>query len=269
VEGFYMSRTLMKAIENRDSGALAKLYGDQPVSVKSIVNPDAEKLVDALFRQLKQVFPASSQTNLRTESDEAAAKKQWIAAFAEAGIRTREQLAAGMRCARSSESPFWPSPGQFVAWCQKGAIQSLGLPSEEDLFGMVLKYSAERGYYRSAERYPWQSNACWLMVTKLYSEMRGLSLSEPDLRKRCAKELAAMAKRIGAGEEIPAPAVMLEKLYAPVSKEKARGKIAELRAQLSLPRKGDKHAKTGILLTNTSNQAEPEIIHRHTPARPV
>ncbi|MBZ4307983.1 phage replication protein, partial [Mycobacterium tuberculosis] len=70
------------------------------------------------FRQLKQIFPASTQTNLRTDAEEKTAKRQWIAAFAENGIRTREQLSAGVRHARASESPFWPSPGQFIKWCK-------------------------------------------------------------------------------------------------------------------------------------------------------
>jgi hypothetical protein len=48
------------------------------------------------------------------------AKQQWIATFAENGIRSREQLVAGMQKARASVSPFWPSPGQFVAWCREG-----------------------------------------------------------------------------------------------------------------------------------------------------
>ncbi|WP_264768732.1 replication protein P, partial [Klebsiella pneumoniae] len=72
----------------------------------------------ALFKQLKQLFPAAEQTNLKTAQQETDAKRQWIAAFAEGGIRTREQVSAGMRHARASESPFWPSPGQFIKWCK-------------------------------------------------------------------------------------------------------------------------------------------------------
>ncbi|MFU2149006.1 replication protein P, partial [Hafnia paralvei] len=111
-----MTHRLMSAIANRDGSALARMSNPATQAMQGVVNPDAENLVDALFRQLKQVFPAASQTNLRRPEDENAAKKQWIAAFAENGIRTREQLSAGMQHARSSESPFWPSPGQFIAW---------------------------------------------------------------------------------------------------------------------------------------------------------
>lgn len=232
-----MSKQLMTAIANRDGERLATMYGGQPANLKSIVNPEAEKLVDALFRQLKQVFPAASQTNLRSESDESAAKKQWIAAFAENGIRSREQLSAGMQHARASESPFWPSPGQFIAWCKQGAIRASGLPDEAELYEMVMDYSARRGLYDTPEAFPWQGSAAYWMVTKLYSEMRGLNLTESELRKRCAKELFAMSKRMEAGEQIPAPVVQIPRLHIPVSNEKGLDKISELRKKLNMPRK--------------------------------
>ncbi|WON77555.1 replication protein P [Serratia sp. UGAL515B_01] len=232
-----MSQKLVNAIANRDGAALAKIYGGQAANLQSIVNPDAEKLVDALFRQLKQVFPAASQTNLRSEADESAAKKQWIAAFAENGIRTKEQLSAGMQHARASESPFWPSPGQFIAWCKQGVIRASGLPDAAGLYDLVMDYAKRRGLYSSAEAFPWSSNAAYWMVTKLYSEMRSLNLTESELLKHCGKELTAMSKRIEAGEPIPAPVVQIPKLHMPVSNEKALSKIAEIRAKLNMPRK--------------------------------
>lgn len=232
-----MSKRLLSAINNRDGKSLASLYGGKQSNVQAIVNPDAERLVDALFRQLKQVFPAASQTNLRTDADESAAKKQWIAAFAENGIRTREQLSAGMQHARASASPFWPSPGQFIEWCKAGEISKYGLPDAEELYAMVMKYSAERGLYGSAEKYPWESNACWLMVTKLYSQMRSFNLTESELRKRCEKELREMAKRAEAGEQFPAPVAQIPQLHIPVSNEKGLDQIAELRRKLNMPKR--------------------------------
>ena len=107
-----MTTQLMSAIQNRDGEAMARMSGGY--DPKSVINIEAENLVDSLFRQLKQIFPAASQTNLKTDADEKTAKRQWIAAFSENGIRTREQLSAGVRHARASASPFWPSPGQFI-----------------------------------------------------------------------------------------------------------------------------------------------------------
>ncbi|STQ71488.1 replication protein P [Hafnia alvei] len=233
-----MTHRLMSAIANRDGSALARMSNPTTQAMQGVVNPDAENLVDALFRQLKQVFPAASQTNLRRPEDENAAKKQWIAAFAENGIRTREQLSAGMQHARSSESPFWPSPGQFIAWCKQGVLKANGLPSSEELYGLVMEYCANRGLYSSPESYPWPSNATYWMVTKLYSQMRGKNQSESELRKSCTEELVIMGRRIESGEEIPKPVVQLEKLHIPISNEAGLQKIADIRKKLNLPRRG-------------------------------
>ena len=227
---------LTRIIDNRDGSALARMVGSAPEAVK-MVNPEAEKMVDALFKNLKQVFPAAVSTTFRNPADEVAAKRQWIAAFAENGIRSREQLSAGMQHARASESPFWPSPGQFIAWCKKGALKVAGLPDADELYDMVMDYAKRRDMFSSAEAFPWPSNPAYWMVTKLYSQQRVQGLSEQDLRKRCGKELADMSKRIEAGEPIPAPVVQIPKLHIPVSNEKALDHIAELRAKLNMTRK--------------------------------
>ncbi|WP_258087313.1 replication protein P [Xenorhabdus bovienii] len=202
--------TLAKVIQDRDGAALAKMAG----SVKSpdkVVNDEAERLVDVLFKNLKSVFPAAISTIFKDPSDEVAAKRQWIAAFAENGIRTKEQLSAGMRYARASENPFWPSPGQFVQWCKQGETIAIGLPTEEDLYGMFRDYCNHRDW-RDIE---WQSNACYWMVTKIHSDMIRQNLTDSEVRKLCVRELRAMTKRIQAGEKIPVPVIQIAKKYTP------------------------------------------------------
>lgn len=53
------------AIQNRDCEAMASLTGSdrQYAGSENVVNITAERLVDALFKQLKQLFPAAEQTN--------------------------------------------------------------------------------------------------------------------------------------------------------------------------------------------------------------
>ena len=232
-----MSNRLLKVIENRDASALAKLAGEAPASnIAGIVNPEAESLVNDLFKNLKQVFPAASQTNLRSLLDENAAKQQWIAAFAENGIRSREQLSAGMQHARASGSPFWPSPGQFIAWCKQGALKAAGLPDEDELYVLTMTYARHRGGYVSAEAYPWTSSAAYWMVTTLYDHMRHENWSEAQLRKGCGTELKLMAKRIEAGEKIPAPVARIPQMSVKSAMSKSDGlrKVAELREKLGL-----------------------------------
>ncbi|WP_343463505.1 replication protein P [Pantoea sp.] len=231
-------RNLVSAIQNRDAGALARIAGDGPRPVDRGVHEDVEKLVDALFSNLKQVFPASVSTAWRNPNDEAAAKRQWIAAFAENGIHNKQQLSAGMKLARASGSPFLPSPGQFIAWCKDAEFSAAGLPGEDELYSLVMTYCARRGGYVSAEDYPWKSNPEYWMVTGLYSMMRANNLCESELRVKCRTELRKMAQRIEAGEHIPEPRKQLLRLSIPSTSEKALEGVAMLRATLKAKRSG-------------------------------
>ncbi|ELY2745161.1 replication protein P [Cronobacter sakazakii] len=232
-----MSKQLIQAIVHRDSQTLSRLASKyQPAQehiAKGVVNTEAERLVDALFRQLKQVFPASATTNLRTEADEAAAKQQWIIAFAENGITRREQLAAGMKRARASISPFWPSPGQFIDWCREGEFEQAGLPAVAELLAMVHTYCARRGLYASPTDYPWRHPAHYWLVTGLYSCMRLNGWTEQELTVQAKVELGKMAKRIANGETIPDPVPMIEQPRPqPVSRKKGLEIIASIRRNL-------------------------------------
>lgn len=234
-----MSSRLLSAINNRDGAALSRIAGSY--EPEKVLSSEAEQLVDSLFRQLKQIFPAATQTNLRTEAEEKTAKRQWIAAFAENGIRTREQLSAGIRLARASSSPFWPSPGQFIEWCKQGDYRAAGLPSDQELYDMFRLFCRDRGLYDCAENYPWESNACFHMVTAVYNQMRSFNLTDGECRKRCGEQLQKMARRIEAGEEIPPPRAQLPHLHIPLTNEKGLQKIAEIRAALGLARR--RHAR--------------------------
>ena len=75
------------------------------------------RIFNELFVQLQAAFPASVST-IREQNKLNEFRKQWMLAFLENGITTMEQVNAGMRHARASESPFWPSPGQFIKWCK-------------------------------------------------------------------------------------------------------------------------------------------------------
>ncbi|EMI7065495.1 DNA replication protein [Providencia rettgeri] len=218
-----MKPNLATAIANRDAGALARIA--QSSSPQKVVNPQAEQLVDVLFRNLKQIFPASVNTIFKNESDELAAKRQWIAAFAENGITTREQLQNGMRHARASDNPFWPAVGQFIKWCKQEDFTQLGLPTESELYEVFKKYCSERGW----RRFNWPSNACYWIVTKVYSEMRSRNLSDSEVIKLCSSELKVMANKIKAGEKIPDPMLQLESAVIPIKRDKALSIIADLK----------------------------------------
>lgn len=227
-------KNVVTAIRNRDSQSLQQIYGAE--KPKQQIPEQAITVFNSLFKELKAAFPALMAT-IKAQDDLDQLRRQWVLAFAENGIVSMSQVEAGMKISRQQETPFLPSPGQFISWCRQAAIVANGLPEESELIDMVMDYSARRGLYASPEAFPWKSNAAYWMVTKLYSQMRSLSLTEPELRKHCAAELRAMSRRIDAGESIPAPVVQIPKLHIPLSNEKGLDKIAEIRAKLGMPKR--------------------------------
>lgn len=202
-----MTMQLMAAIHNRDGEALARMSaGHDP---KNVINIEAETLVDSLFRQLKQIFPAASQTNLKTDADEKTAKRQWIAAFSENGIRSREQLSAGVRHARASESPFWPSPGQFIKWCKdSNAVLGIGIV---DVMNEFHRYNRDKGIHVGGpENFPWSHPVMYWVITDTRRAMYQRQLSEVETEKFATKKLEEWALKVASGEKIPSPKVALE-----------------------------------------------------------
>lgn len=206
------------AIQNRDGETMANLTGSdrQYAGSDNVVNITAERLVDAMFKQLKQLFPAAEQTNLKTPAQETAAKQQWIAAFAEGGVRTREQVSAGMRHARASESPFWPSPGQFIKWC-KDSKMVLGI-SIEDVMGEFHRYAKEKSLQPGGpERFPWRHPVMYWIVCDTRRAMYQRQLSEAEVEKHARKLLDEWSAKVASGHQIPDPILSIQAKPEPMS----------------------------------------------------
>ncbi|EJT4817582.1 phage replication protein [Citrobacter freundii] len=197
-----MTPDLYRAIQNRDSEMLSRMTGDS-YDGRKVVNADAEKLVDMLFENLIQVFPASTQTNLRTDADIRVAKQQWIAAFAESGITSREQLSAGMQKARSSQSPFWPSPGQFISWCREGS-GALGV-CVDDIMSEYWRWRKLVFLYPTSEQFPWKDKNPLYYHVCLELRRRGTEgqFSEKELIRAAGDILHDWEKRVLSGKPVP------------------------------------------------------------------
>lgn len=197
-----MTPDLYRAIQNRDSEMLSRMAGDS-YDERKVVNADAEKLVDMLFENLMQVFPASTQTNLRTDADIRVAKQQWIAAFAESGITSREQLSAGMQKARSSQSPFWPSPGQFISWCREGS-GALGV-SVDDIMSEYWRWRKLVFRYPTSEQFPWKDKNPLYYHVCLELRRRGTEgqFNEKELIRAAGDILHDWEKRALSGKPVP------------------------------------------------------------------
>ncbi len=218
-------KSLATAIQQRDSTALQAMASQVPP--KQAVTPQAAQIFNELFKQLRATFPAS-MANIKTQEDLNEFRRQWVLAFSENGIRSIEQVNAGMKIARQQEIPFLPSPGQFIKWCKQEDHTALGLPTEDELYDMFKKYCSVRGW----QKFNWNSNACYWMVTKIYSEMRSRNLTDAEVRKLCVSELKVMANKIKLGEKIPTPVQMLEEKHIPSDEDQVISNLLALKRNL-------------------------------------
>lgn len=228
-------KDLMKAIQQRDSSALQRIAAGKKNTSDN--TEQAALVFNALFRQLRAAFPAS-MAHIKTQDDLNEFRRQWLLAFAENGITTIALVDAGMQIARQQETPWLPSPGQFVAWCREGSMRVAGMPTDDELVAMVHRYSRERGYLAAPENFPWEHPAHYWMVTKLYSDMRSRGWTDSELLAAARKELSAMCDRIRNGEIIPVPVPVLpHKPPPPLSREEGLRRIEEIRKRLGLTRR--------------------------------
>ena len=78
--------------------------------------PQAAWEINKVLRQLMACFPAW-RTAIKSKEELAAYKKELLAALIENNVTSLEQIALGMKKARSSNSDFIPSAGKFISWC--------------------------------------------------------------------------------------------------------------------------------------------------------
>ena len=96
-------------------------------------------LVNDLFVELQAAFPAWRYTMPDKEALDAA-KASWTQTFFENDINQHSQLSWGMKKARKSASPHFPSSGEFVGWCTPDP-EDYGLPGERSAYNEACNNS--------------------------------------------------------------------------------------------------------------------------------
>lgn len=89
---------------------LDRQQGFKMIDEKSI------KIVNTIFERLVAINPAFKQA-WPTDVELAAAKREWVIAFEDSGIKDLHLIKKGLSKVRLDSSPFPPSPGRFMAWC--------------------------------------------------------------------------------------------------------------------------------------------------------
>lgn len=136
------------------SNVLARIKARDAMTTAQQPNIDeaAGRVVNALIKELKAIFPAWRQA-WADDDDLKAYKKTMTKAFIAERIFNIEQIRFGVEACRQLPSDFVPSVGRFIAMCRPGP-EALGLPSESEAYA-----EAARNAYPGAGQVVWSHPA--------------------------------------------------------------------------------------------------------------
>lgn len=218
----------MRQINQLSTGLIGREPNYQAPKKQAV--PDrVGKFVDRLFIRLKSIFPAWKQA---FESDEFynEAKRLWLEALLNNGITTAAQFQAGIAQAERSNSPFFPSVGQFIAWCNEGAYS--GLPIPEELLTRYREFRASP--CESAEAFKWQSAVEYHLVLQLKRAIYHGNLNEEKALIRAKTLIGEMDKYLRSGGTVSEPGTnkLPETVVIAISDEQRKQNFINLKAIL-------------------------------------
>lgn len=192
---------------------------------KSDVSSNATKLIDRMFTRLKSLFPAWKQAfdSIETYNE---TKQVWLEELIKADVMTPLALKRGLDRAAGSESPFFPSVGQFIAWCEFENYHELGLPTQDELEARLQKYF---GYAKEPHNFKFRSRAEYYLLKTIYDGY-GKKKWE-DCQRAMPKILADVVEKARTGFEFPQIPELLEqkpKIIPPEVSKNGLAKIKEI-----------------------------------------
>lgn len=188
---------------------------------------NVERLVDRIFEQLTASCPSIKYWS---ENEVIIAKQQWVLGLVENGIKTIEQVKAGMQALRAKDDDFVPSIGKFIKWCKQGnEYAHLGLPTAVEL---IQLYRKARSSCQPLENYSWKSAAEYHLVLRLQAAIYKHNLDDEKTLKRAELLISEAANFLINGGIFTEPAPRIEVKSVVVEAEIMSKKINELRAKL-------------------------------------
>lgn len=94
-----------------------KLDLSNPNKLEMSFTEEDAMIVNQLFFALQSIFPAFKQA-WPSEALYDKAKIEWTKAFVQAGINNSEKISIGLSKCRLMNTPWIPSPGEFIAMCK-------------------------------------------------------------------------------------------------------------------------------------------------------
>lgn len=216
------------------AGAVAERIAQRQISGKGAgggseppnIDEAAARVVNALVRELKAIFPAWRQAWPDAEA-EAAYKKAMVKGFVAAGIYQVEQIRYGLMRCRQLETDFVPSVGRFIGMCTP-TPEALGLPSEVEAYGEAVR-RAHPGANAGA---PW-SHPAVAHAAREVGLWNLLNLPITDSRRLFARCYSIACRALAAGEQLrPILVGLPEKPAGRSTPEVGRAALDKLRGRL-------------------------------------
>lgn len=202
---------------------VTKMQAEGSAVKKSNIPDNAVRLIDRMFIRLKSIFPAWKQA-FASEAEYNETKQVWLEELFKAGVVNPQSLKRGLDLAAKSESPFFPSVGQFIAWCEFENYHELGLPTPEELSSRIQKYF---GYAKEPHNFKFRSKAEYYLLKTIYD---GYSKKKwEDCQKAMPKILAEVAEKVKTGFEFPQIPELIEQKPKVISPEVSRNGVAKIK----------------------------------------
>ena len=195
-----------------------------PDDVRAELDKQAAMVINGLFRDLRAICSGWRQAWPDKDSYKAS-KQQWLMAFYEAGINRPEQLQFGLMRTRQLGSPFIPSPGTFIEWCQPSP-EMLGLPP----LAAAFREACRNAHPAMAGRAEWSHDAVWHAANECGFE--NLNTLARDLRAKLFERNYAIAtRRLAAGQPLQKmPLALPAEAKSRSTPDVGRAALAALRA---------------------------------------
>ena len=98
----------------------------------------AVALINQTFKELKGIFTAWAVA-IKDPEIESQTRRQWLIGFIENGIDSDHKINIGLAACRKLNSPFLPSVGQFIFWCNDTIDAYSGIPTESEARLQMLR----------------------------------------------------------------------------------------------------------------------------------
>mgnify|MGYP000972960128 FL=1 len=202
---------------------VTKMQAEGSAVKKSNIPDNAVRLIDRMFIRLKSIFPAWKQA-FASEAEYNETKQVWLEELFKAGVVNPQSLKRGLDLAAKSESPFFPSVGQFITWCEFENYHELGLPTPEELSSRIQKYF---GYAKDPHNFKFRSRAEYYLLKTIYDGY-GKKKWE-DCQKAMPKILAEVVEKARTGFEFPQIPELLEQKPKVIPPEVSKNGVAKIK----------------------------------------